>query len=140
MLLTSHSMEECEALCTKIGMMRGGGMRCLGSVQHLKNRFGAGYVLALRLEQGREAEPVSALLEDVCPQATLLQSEGGHTSFKLPQEVSLFLRAVQSVFGFRPEEKTLTVHLVLMASRLVQVLVCFPLRPATAFKSVMHHS
>ncbi len=41
-ILTSHSMEECEALCTRIGIMTAGRLRCLGTVQHLKNRFGAG--------------------------------------------------------------------------------------------------
>ena len=36
-------MEECEALCTRIGIMVGGRLRCLGSAQHLKSRFGMGY-------------------------------------------------------------------------------------------------
>ena len=44
MVLTSHSMEECEALCTRLGIMAAGRLRCLGTVQHLKNRFGAGSV------------------------------------------------------------------------------------------------
>jgi energy-coupling factor transporter ATP-binding protein EcfA2 len=43
-VLTSHSMEECEALCTRVGIMVAGQLRCLGTVQHLKNRFGAGWV------------------------------------------------------------------------------------------------
>ncbi len=37
-VLTSHSMEECEALCTRIAIMVNGTFKCLGSVQHLKNR------------------------------------------------------------------------------------------------------
>lgn len=37
---TSHagSMEECEALCTRMAIMVNGRFRCLGSIQHLKNR------------------------------------------------------------------------------------------------------
>jgi len=42
-ILVSHSMEECEALCTRIGIMVGGRFRCLGPAQHLKSRFGMGY-------------------------------------------------------------------------------------------------
>lgn len=34
------SMEECEALCTRMAIMVNGRFRCLGSVQHLKNRWG----------------------------------------------------------------------------------------------------
>ena len=41
-IMTSHSMEECEALCSRIGILAAGRLRCLGSVQHLKSRFGAG--------------------------------------------------------------------------------------------------
>ncbi|XP_019232032.1 PREDICTED: ABC transporter A family member 1 [Nicotiana attenuata] len=39
-ILTTHSMNEAQALCTRIGIMVGGRLRCLGSSQHLKTRFG----------------------------------------------------------------------------------------------------
>ncbi|KAH9148224.1 hypothetical protein LEN26_004557 [Aphanomyces euteiches] len=42
-------MEECEALCTRVGIMVGGRLRCLGSIQHLKNRFGDGLMLHVRV-------------------------------------------------------------------------------------------
>merc|ERR1719494_738676 len=48
LILTSHSMEECEALCTRMAIMVNGKYRCLGSTQHLKNKFGAGYTLIAR--------------------------------------------------------------------------------------------
>lgn len=34
----SPSMEECEALCTRLAIMVNGRLKCLGSIQHLKNR------------------------------------------------------------------------------------------------------
>ena len=37
-VLTSHSMEECEALCTRLAIMVNGQFKCLGSIQHLKSR------------------------------------------------------------------------------------------------------
>ncbi|OVA04022.1 ABC transporter-like [Macleaya cordata] len=39
-ILTTHSMNEAQALCTRIGIMVGGQLRCIGSPQHLKSRFG----------------------------------------------------------------------------------------------------
>lgn len=36
--LSSPSMEECEALCTRLAIMVNGRLKCLGSIQHLKNR------------------------------------------------------------------------------------------------------
>lgn len=55
-VLTTHSMEECEALCTRVGIMVGGRLRCLGSVQHLKSRYGNGVMLELKLQQPTMSE------------------------------------------------------------------------------------
>merc|ERR1719183_2242789 len=49
-VLTTHSMEECEALCHNIGIMVDGQLKCLGSAQHLKGRFGGGYELDVALQ------------------------------------------------------------------------------------------
>ena len=51
-ILTTHSMEECEALCNRVGIMVGGRLRCLGTVQHLRARFGKGLKLELKLAAG----------------------------------------------------------------------------------------
>merc|ERR1719276_660199 len=48
-MLTTHNMEEAEALCSRIGIMVGGRLRCIGSNQRLKARFGDGYQLEARL-------------------------------------------------------------------------------------------
>jgi ATP-binding cassette subfamily A (ABC1) protein 1 len=49
-MLTTHNMEEAEALCTRIGIMVGGRLRCIGSNQHLKSKFSNGYQLEVRLK------------------------------------------------------------------------------------------
>ncbi|RQM23707.1 hypothetical protein B5M09_003923 [Aphanomyces astaci] len=48
-LLTTHSMEECQALCSRIGILVSGQLKCLGSAQHLKHKFGRGFTLDIRL-------------------------------------------------------------------------------------------
>ena len=54
-VLTTHSMEEAEALSTKMGIMvKGGQFRCFGSVQHLKNKFGTGYEVEVRIKNSVE--------------------------------------------------------------------------------------
>ena len=50
-LLTSHSMEECEVLCTRLAMMCDGKFKCMGSVQHLKTKFGDGYTLTIKIKE-----------------------------------------------------------------------------------------
>jgi len=49
-VLTTHSMEEAEALCPKIGIMVNGKFRCFGSAQHLKNKYGVGYELEVKFK------------------------------------------------------------------------------------------
>lgn len=45
-------MEECEYLCTRLGIMVNGQLQCLGGVQHLKNKFAQGYSLSLKFSPG----------------------------------------------------------------------------------------
>ncbi|EPB71818.1 ABC transporter, ATP-binding protein [Ancylostoma ceylanicum] len=54
-VITSHSMEECEALCTRIAIMDKGQIRCIGSKQHLKNKFGEGHSLTVKMKSQSDA-------------------------------------------------------------------------------------
>uniref|UniRef100_A0A665VH46 ABC transporter domain-containing protein n=1 Tax=Echeneis naucrates TaxID=173247 RepID=A0A665VH46_ECHNA len=55
-IITSHSMEECEALCTRLAVMVNGQIKCLGSPQHLKSKFGSGYTLLAKVHIETELE------------------------------------------------------------------------------------
>jgi ATP-binding cassette subfamily A (ABC1) protein 3 len=51
-ILTTHSMEEAEALSTKMGIMvKGGIFRCFGSSQHIKSKFGTGYEVEVKVRK-----------------------------------------------------------------------------------------
>lgn len=51
-VLTTHSMEEAEALSTKMGIMvKGGIFKCFGSATHIKNKFGTGYIIEIKSRQ-----------------------------------------------------------------------------------------
>ncbi|XP_054168189.1 phospholipid-transporting ATPase ABCA1-like [Oppia nitens] len=50
-LLTSHSMEECDILCSRLAIMVNGRFKCIGSPQYLKHKFGSGYLITLRLHE-----------------------------------------------------------------------------------------
>ncbi|XP_053554781.1 glucosylceramide transporter ABCA12 [Bombina bombina] len=49
-VLTSHSMEECEALCTRLAIMVKGKFQCIGPLQHIKSRFGSGFTVKIYLK------------------------------------------------------------------------------------------
>lgn len=56
-VLTSHLMDECEALCTRLAIMVNGEFKCLGSVQHLKNKFSQGFNLTIKVRKNISINP-----------------------------------------------------------------------------------
>lgn len=54
-------MEECEALCTNLTVMVNGKLKCLGSTQHLKNKFARGFELKIKVKQ--DAQQMSSVAE-----------------------------------------------------------------------------
>jgi len=49
-VITTHSMEEAEAVCDRIGIQVRGQLRCLGTPDHLKSKYGSGYQLEIILK------------------------------------------------------------------------------------------
>ncbi|KAK6493939.1 phospholipid-transporting ATPase ABCA1-like [Huso huso] len=88
-VLTSHSMEECEALCTRMAIMVNGRFRCLGSVQHLKNRFGDGYTIILRVAgPNPDLKPVMEFIECELPGSVLKEKHRNMLQYQLPSSLS----------------------------------------------------
>ena len=46
-ILTTHSMEEADALCDRVGIMALGNLKCIGQSADLKRRFGTGFALSI---------------------------------------------------------------------------------------------
>uniref|UniRef100_A0A2K6K140 ATP binding cassette subfamily A member 7 n=1 Tax=Rhinopithecus bieti TaxID=61621 RepID=A0A2K6K140_RHIBE len=82
-MLTSHSMEECEALCSRLAIMVNGRFCCLGSPQHLKSRFAAGHTLTLRVPAER-SQSAAAFVAAEFPGAELREAHGCRLRFQLP--------------------------------------------------------
>ncbi|XP_036411124.1 phospholipid-transporting ATPase ABCA1 [Megalops cyprinoides] len=92
-ILTSHSMEECEALCTRMAIMVNGRFQCLGSVQHLKNRFGDGYTIILRLsEPSEEPCPVDSYIKTSFPGIELKERHHNVLQYQLPSHTCSLAR------------------------------------------------
>jgi ATP-binding cassette subfamily A (ABC1) protein 3 len=48
-IITTHSMEEAEALCTKMGIMVQGEFKCFGSATYIKDKYGTGYEIEIKI-------------------------------------------------------------------------------------------
>ena len=71
-------MEECEALSTKLGIMVNGQLKCLGSIQHLKSKFGKGYTLILKCKKTADVD-ITKVEHFVSSQIQLSKIKGKHT-------------------------------------------------------------
>ncbi|KAK5604485.1 ATP-binding cassette sub- A member 1 [Crenichthys baileyi] len=92
-VLTSHSMEECEALCTRMAIMVNGRFRCLGGVQHLKNRFGDGYTIILRVAgPDPNLRSVMEFIERELPGSTLKEKHRNMLQYQLPSSLTSLAR------------------------------------------------
>ena len=86
-------MEECEALCTRLAIMVNGKFKCLGSIQHLKNKYGDGYTFSLRLKGpdfDRAQRQAQRFVQKNFPEAVIKECHYNLLQFELRcQNVSL---------------------------------------------------
>ncbi|KAJ6625434.1 hypothetical protein lerEdw1_014788, partial [Lerista edwardsae] len=105
-IITSHSMEECEALCTRLAIMVNGQFKCLGSPQHLKSKFGSGYTLLAKTHSEEEdnLQAFKAFVEKTFPGASFSPGqEGAHqlmVGFKVLYTVGYSLSLLALVLAF----------------------------------------
>eukprot|EP00047_Mylnosiga_fluctuans_P017551 m.62475 g.62475 ORF g.62475 m.62475 type:complete len:1711 (+) comp7137_c2_seq6:34-5166(+) len=90
-ILTSHSLEECEALCTRLAIMVNGRFQCIGSPQHLKSRFGRGFSMTARVPGGRGADtkPLKQFLASRLPDCSIKEEHQGYVKFVVGQGIGL---------------------------------------------------
>lgn len=68
-ILTSHSMEECERLCSRLAIMASGRFLCLGSPGHIKDKYGRGLTLQLTLAANFDRGEIAAFVKSRFPKA-----------------------------------------------------------------------
>eukprot|EP01029_Cantina_marsupialis_P023798 TRINITY_DN5_c0_g1_i1.p1 TRINITY_DN5_c0_g1~~TRINITY_DN5_c0_g1_i1.p1 ORF type:complete len:1937 (-),score=677.12 TRINITY_DN5_c0_g1_i1:220-6030(-) len=88
-VLVSHSMEEVDALCTRVGIMATGSMRCIGTPLHLKAKFGSGYQLKVNLAKGSSDIKLSDFLRSLCEASTIVYSFGDSRTYRIPAQISV---------------------------------------------------
>uniref|UniRef100_A0A3Q2PT03 Cholesterol transporter ABCA5 n=1 Tax=Fundulus heteroclitus TaxID=8078 RepID=A0A3Q2PT03_FUNHE len=89
-ILTTHYMEEAEAVCDRVAIMVSGQLRCIGSIQHLKAKYGQGYSLEVKLREELTGLQQVALLHKeilrIFPHAVRQESFTTLMVYKIPRE------------------------------------------------------
>ncbi|XP_055264697.1 ATP-binding cassette sub-family A member 6 isoform X5 [Moschus berezovskii] len=83
-LLTTHSMAEAEAVCDRVAVMVSGSLRCIGSIQHLKNSLGKDYLLELKLKEAAQGTSVHTEVLRLFPRAAQQERYSSFLAYRLP--------------------------------------------------------
>ncbi|KAI3685132.1 hypothetical protein L6452_34366 [Arctium lappa] len=84
-ILTTHSMEEAEHLCDRLGIFVDGSLQCVGNPKELKGRYGGSYVFTMTTSSNHESD-VENLVKGLSPKANKIYQISGTQKFELPKE------------------------------------------------------
>uniref|UniRef100_A0A8C3GIF0 ATP binding cassette subfamily A member 10 n=1 Tax=Cairina moschata TaxID=8855 RepID=A0A8C3GIF0_CAIMO len=68
-ILTTHYMEEAEAVCDRVAILVAGQLRCIGSIQYLKSKFGKGYLLEIKVKDPESTDLLHTEVLRIFPSA-----------------------------------------------------------------------
>ncbi|XP_032994804.1 ATP-binding cassette sub-family A member 9-like [Lacerta agilis] len=88
-ILTTHHMEEAEAVCDRVAIMVTGQLRCLGSIQYLKSKFGKNYLLQIKVKGVDHGELLNTHILQIFPHAARQERISTLLAYKIPMEDAL---------------------------------------------------
>nr|QNH67915.1 ATP-binding cassette transporter subfamily A member 1-like protein X3 [Brachionus plicatilis] len=100
-LLTSHSMAECDVLCSRLAIMVSGQFVCLGTTQHLKHRFGGGYTLQIKTDKDSELNNIMEFVQSKFLNCILKDKHGNKLEYIIPHKGN----SLGKIFGVMESNK-----------------------------------
>ncbi|XP_057895071.1 ABC-type organic anion transporter ABCA8-like [Melospiza georgiana] len=88
-ILTTHYMEEAEAVCDRVAILVSGQLRCIGSIQYLKNKFGRGYLLEIKAKDAESSDALHAQVLKIFPGAARQDRFPSLLVYKVPMRDAL---------------------------------------------------
>merc|ERR1712078_276922 len=105
-ILTTHSMEEADVLCDRVGIMSGGRLLCIGPAYDLKRRFGKGYtcVLSTTDKSLKNTAQVKEWVSSIFPSASLLEDPiSGTFKFEIDRREVVVSEAFKQIVSRKEE-------------------------------------
>uniref|UniRef100_A0A803N332 ABC transporter domain-containing protein n=1 Tax=Chenopodium quinoa TaxID=63459 RepID=A0A803N332_CHEQI len=97
-ILTTHSMEEAEVLCDRIGIFVDGSLQCIGGPKQLKGRYGGSFVFTMTTSAEHDTE-VETMVMSLSPNAQKIYHISGTQKFEIPKHeirISDVFKAVEN--------------------------------------------
>ncbi|NXP48513.1 ABCA8 protein, partial [Heliornis fulica] len=119
-ILTTHYMEEAEAVCDRVAIMVSGKLRCIGSIQYLKNKFGKGYLLEIKVKEPEHTELLHTEILRIFPSAARQERFPSLLVYKVPMEDALplsqtFSKLEEAKRNFNLEEYSFSLNTLAQA-------------------------
>ena len=86
-ILTTHSMEEAEMLCHRIGIMCAGELHALGSNTQLKSKYGKYYQLDMNVPTTHYQNQCKSWLQQLYPGTLVSEIRGDNMIMKIPKQL-----------------------------------------------------
>ncbi|DBA02798.1 TPA: hypothetical protein N0F65_006588 [Lagenidium giganteum] len=114
-ILTTHSMQEAQALCENIGIVADGQLKCCGSSLFLREKLGVGYKLTIVHHESNESDnnagadgakhaQVLALVKEYVPTAVIVSENKWETRLQLAEgDETLFVPLLERLERMRKE-------------------------------------
>jgi ATP-binding cassette subfamily A (ABC1) protein 3 len=138
-VLTTHNMLECEAVCTRICIMKLGEMVCLGDSQHLRSAHGTGFLLELSLRTPDAVDEAKQFVAATFPGAVIVDEHATMLNYEIPKNSISRLSAAFRTME-QAKQKLQIVDYALSQSTLEQVFLK-QIRPSNADQQALddHH-
>uniref|UniRef100_A0A803M7W3 ABC transporter domain-containing protein n=1 Tax=Chenopodium quinoa TaxID=63459 RepID=A0A803M7W3_CHEQI len=95
----THSMEEAEVLCDRIGIFVDGSLQCIGGPKQLKGRYGGSFVFTMTTSAEHDAE-VETMVRGLSQNAQKIYHISGTQKFEIPKHeirISDVFKAVENL-------------------------------------------
>ncbi|CAH2089854.1 unnamed protein product [Euphydryas editha] len=102
-LLSTHFMEEAEALGDRVAALHAGRLRCHATTMHLKRALGSGYRLSFTTIGLPDEPAITAVITSKIPEATVKDTSLNSISYNLPSKKSALF---PELFNFLKSKKS----------------------------------
>ncbi|NXH24253.1 ABCAA protein, partial [Myiagra hebetior] len=128
-ILTTHYMEEAEAVCDRVAILVAGQLRCIGSIQYLKNKFGKGYLLEIKVKDPESSDVLHAEILKIFPGAARQERFPSLLVYKVPMKDALplsqsFSKLEEAKRSCSLEEYSFSLNTLTQAREITQVFSC----------------
>ena len=131
-------MDETEALCTKIGIMVNGELKCIGSLQHLKSRYGDGYTLLCKISKdGSLVKQFLSFISSSFPNSLIKENRDGFLNIHLENSS---INSLSNIFSIIEKNKLKfsIEYYVVTQTKLEQIFLNFASRQIDPESRILH--